>query len=75
MAKTRSTASSSTWFSDSDRTLGYTHLEGISGIKSYDAQIAVSGNASGGSTIDWSAEIEADRPRLDQVSDGTQPNF
>jgi pimeloyl-ACP methyl ester carboxylesterase len=64
-----------TWRSDSDRTLGYTHLEGISGIKSYDAQIAVSGNASGGSTIDWSAEIEADRPRLDQVSDGTQPIF
>ncbi len=65
-----------TWFSDSDRSLGYTHLEGISGVERYDARIAVSGNGAAGSTIEWTADVvAADAGRLAEVCRGTEAIF
>lgn len=64
-----------TWFSDSDRTLAYTHLEGIAGARSYHARIEVAAGEEGGSRIRWSAEVEADEPRLDAICTGTKSIF
>ncbi|MFJ6327932.1 MULTISPECIES: alpha/beta fold hydrolase [unclassified Rhizobium] len=65
-----------TWFSDSDRSLGYTHLEGISAVERYDASIAVSGNAAGGSSIEWTADVvAADADRLAAICRGTEAIF
>lgn len=64
-----------TWFSDSDRTLAYTHLEGIAGARSYHARIEVAAGKEGGSRIRWSAEVEADEPRLDAICTGTKSIF
>lgn len=65
-----------TWYSDSDRTLGYTHLEGIAGAAGYDARIGVSGADGGGSTIDWTATVDASDPvRLTEICEGTKAIF
>lgn len=64
-----------TWLSDSDRTLGYTHLQGIEGARAYDARIAVSGAEGGGSVVRWSAQVEADGPRLEAICAGTKTVF
>jgi pimeloyl-ACP methyl ester carboxylesterase len=65
-----------TWFSDSDRSLGYTHLEGIAGVERYDARITVSAAEGGGSTIEWTAIVEApDAVRAAAVCTGTRPIF
>lgn len=64
-----------TWLSDSDRTLGYTHLEGIRGTDAYDARITVDAAEHGGSTVRWSAAVEADEPRLQDICEGTQAIF
>lgn len=65
-----------TWFSDSDRSLAYTHLEGIAGIDRYDAHMKVSSAEEGGSTIEWVADVEApDAARAASVCMGTRPIF
>lgn len=64
-----------TWLSDSDRTLGYTHLEGIRGADSYDARIAIDAAEHGGSTVRWSASVVADERRLLDICEGTQAIF
>ena len=61
-----------TWFSDSDRALGYTHLEGIAGCEAYDARVTVSPAADGGSVISWSAVVRAPSSRLGPICDGTK---
>lgn len=63
-----------TWRSDSDRTLGYAHLEGIAGAETYDGRIAVTA-ADGGSVVRWSASVEAAEPRLSRICDGTRAIF
>ena len=63
-----------TWRSDSDRTLGYAHLEGIAGAETYDGRIAVTA-ADGGSMVRWSASVEAAEPRLSRICDGTRAIF
>ena len=65
-----------TWFSDSDRTLGYTLLEGIAGADSYDARIGVSPTDDGGSVIEWTAVVEgSDAARLAAICEGTKAVF
>ena len=54
-----------TYFSDSDRVLGYTHLSGIADCEAYDARITISASDSGGSVIGWSATIRAPLARLE----------
>ncbi|AZO48721.1 MAG: alpha/beta fold hydrolase [Mesorhizobium sp.] len=64
-----------TWLSDSDRTLAYTHLEGIAGAQSYDGRIAIGAGDHGGSTLRWSARVEAASPRLQAICEGTKAIF
>lgn len=65
-----------TWRSDSDRTLGYTHLQGIAGVERYDARMRIAASEAGGSTIEWTATVEAPDPaRLAGVCDGTKAIF
>lgn len=60
-----------TWFSDSDRSLGYTHLQGIAGCEAYDARVTVTG-AEGGAVVSWSAVIRAPAARLTAICEGTR---
>lgn len=63
-----------TWISDSDRTLGYTHLEGIADCTAYDARVTVS--PSGAETlVSWNAWIKAPAGRLAVIAAGTEAIF
>lgn len=65
-----------TWFSDSDRSLGYTHLEGIAGVDRYDGRMTVSGDGDGGSVVEWTAEVDTpDAARLAGICQGTKAIF
>lgn len=65
-----------TFLSDSDRSLAYTHLEGIAGIDHYDARLTVSSTEEGGCSIEWLADVEApDAARAASVCLGTRPIF
>lgn len=64
-----------TWFSDSDHSLGYTHLQGIEGCEAYDARLTVSPTAGGGTALSWSAEITAPATRIDAIASGTEAVF
>lgn len=64
-----------TYFSDSDRVLAYTHLEGIAGVESYDARLTVSPSETGGSVVTWTATIAAPATRLAAICDGTRAVF
>ena len=64
-----------TWFSDSDRTLGYTHLQGIAGVETYDAWVSIEAGEAGGSVIRWSAAVAAPEPRLAAICCGTKAIF
>ncbi|MFN4192865.1 MAG: alpha/beta fold hydrolase [Tabrizicola sp.] len=48
-----------TYLSDSDRVLGYTHLEGIRDCEAYDARVTVTPADGGGSQFGWTATIRA----------------
>ncbi|CAN7361066.1 alpha/beta fold hydrolase [Rhizobium sp. LjRoot30] len=61
--------------SDSDRTLVYTHLEGITGADRYVARLAISAREEGGSVITWSADIEAPAGRAEGIAAGTRMIF
>lgn len=60
--------------SDSDRTIAYTHLEGIRGVQRYTARLTISPAASG-SVINWCAEIVAPPTRATEIANGTKPIF
>lgn len=61
-----------TYFSDSDRVLGYTHLEGIAGCEAYDARVTVTPATGGGSVVGWSAVVRAPSSRLGSICEGTK---
>ncbi|HMS94104.1 MAG TPA: alpha/beta fold hydrolase [Tabrizicola sp.] len=64
-----------TYLSDSDRVLGYTHLEGIAGCDRYVARISVIGAEAGGSLVTWTAEVSALSNRLQAICEGTKAVF
>lgn len=65
-----------TFFSDSERTLAYTHLQGIAGVDAYDGRVTVTAGEGGGSTILWTAQAEASDPvRLAAICEGTKYIF
>ena len=64
-----------TWFSDSDRSLGYTHLQGIADCDAYDARLTISPAADGRSALTWTAEITAPATRIDAIARGTGAVF
>ena len=64
-----------TYLSNSDRVIGYTHLEGISGASRYSARLTLSPRDGGGTALTWTAEIEAPGPRASEIAKGTRPVF
>lgn len=64
-----------TYLSDSDRVLGYTHLEGIRDCDAYDARMTVTEAESGGSIVGWTATVRAPAARLGAICDGTRQVF
>jgi pimeloyl-ACP methyl ester carboxylesterase len=64
-----------TYASDSDRVLGYTHLEGIRDCEAYDARITVTPAEAGGSVVGWTATIRAPAARLAGICEGTKAVF
>jgi pimeloyl-ACP methyl ester carboxylesterase len=64
-----------TYFSDSDRSLAYRHLQGIAGIESYDARLTVSAADDGGSIITWTAMVQGPAARIAAVCGGTKNIF
>lgn len=62
------------WFSDSDRSLGYTLLAGIEGCEAYDARLTVT-PAEGGSAVTWSATLIATATRARAIAEGTGAVF
>ena len=64
-----------TYLSESDRVLGYTHLEGIRDCEAYDARITVTPAEAGGSVISWTATIRAPAARLAGICEGTKAVF
>jgi pimeloyl-ACP methyl ester carboxylesterase len=64
-----------TYFSDSDRVLGYTHLEGIRDCEAYDARLTVSPSEAGGSVVGWTATVRAPATRLTAICEGTKAVF
>ena len=64
-----------TYFSDTDRTLAYTHLEGIKGAERYDARLTVAASDQGGSVITMTASITASATRAAEIAAGTKAVF
>jgi pimeloyl-ACP methyl ester carboxylesterase len=64
-----------TYFSDSDRVLGYTHLEGIRDCEAYDARVTVTPAEGGGAHVGWTATIRAPAGRLTAIAEGTKAVF
>ncbi|UVC07997.1 alpha/beta fold hydrolase [Rhizobium sp. TH2] len=63
------------YWSDSDRVLVYTHLEGIAGAESYVARLEVVPGEDGGSRIEWSARLTAEDERAGVIAAGTRAIF
>ncbi len=64
-----------TYFSDSDRVLGYTHLEGIRDCEAYDARLTLTAAEAGGSVVGWTATVRAPAARLGAICEGTKAVF
>lgn len=64
-----------TYFSDSDRVMGYTHVQGIRDCEAYDARVTVTAAEAGGSVISWTATIRAPAARLAAICEGTKAVF
>jgi len=63
-----------TWFSDSEKSLAYTHVDGIDGVDQYHAKLYVNANENG-STISMQADLSAPEPRATEIANGTQVIF
>ena len=63
------------YLSNSDHVIAYTHLQGIAGASRYNARLTLSPRDSGGTAINWTAEIEAPGPRASEIAKGTAPVF
>jgi pimeloyl-ACP methyl ester carboxylesterase len=64
-----------TFFSDSDFSYSYTHLDGIRDVESYEASFTVSALDDLTSQIDWQATVIAPEPRAGEIARGTELVF
>lgn len=64
-----------TFFSDSDRVLAYTHLQGIADCDSYDSRVTVTPSDGGGCNVTWTAQVSARAGRLAAICEGTKAVF
>lgn len=60
-----------TYFSDSEKTYSYQHVEGIRDVEFYDASFSVSAVDDLSCEIDWRASITAAEPRCTDIAEGT----
>lgn len=63
-----------TYFSDTDRELRYSHVQGIRDVQSYDASMQVRVE-NDGAEIEWHAVFEAPEPRASEIAEGTRAVF
>ena len=63
------------WFSDSDRSMAYTHVQGIAAVEHYNARLSIHDNANGTATVSMEASLTADEPRATDIAAGTQVIF
>lgn len=63
-----------TYFSDSQQVMGYTHIDGIDGVESYNAKLKVAAHEHG-TRVTMSADIVAPSPRAEEIAEGTQSVF
>ena len=64
-----------TYFSDSDRVLRYTHLQGIDSVQKYEAKFSILDLGNDQSKIVWGASIVAEKQRAEQIAEGTRLIF
>ncbi len=64
-----------TYLSHSERLMRYTCLEGIEGVQSYRAELAVEPVDAGGSLVSWRAEVVAGGERALEIAQGTEVVF
>jgi len=64
-----------TWFSDSEQSMYYTHIGGISGVESYNARLSVSADNDTQCTFTMSARLAAPEPRATEIAKGTKSIF
>jgi len=66
-----------TWHSNSERSMTYTHLEGIEGVQEYNASMEVTEHADRATecTVSMTAQIKAPEPRATEISTGTKAIF
>lgn len=64
-----------TYLSDSDRVLGYTHLQGIKQCEAYNARVTVTPAEDGGCHVGWTATVQASAARLLDICNGTRAVF
>jgi pimeloyl-ACP methyl ester carboxylesterase len=63
-----------TWFSESERSMRYTHVAGIAGAQAYDAMLSVSAEGND-CVVTMAAEMSAAEPRATEIAAGTQAIF
>jgi len=64
-----------TFFSDSERSFGYSLLRGVDDLEAYQARVDVLTSETGGSIVRWQAEIQASAERLSGIAKGTRAIF
>lgn len=64
-----------TYFSDSDMTMAYSHVEGIAGVDSYNARLTVMPDDKDGCVIRMSAVLTAPMLRAKEIANGTKGIF
>lgn len=64
-----------TWYSDSDKSMAYTHIDGIAGVHDYSARLSVSFESETECSVTMSANLAAPAPRASQIAIGTQAIF
>lgn len=64
-----------TYFSDTDMTLAYSHVEGILDVESYNARLSIAVADQGGSVIQMTAHLVAPLARAKEIATGTEAIF
>jgi len=64
-----------TWYSDSERSMAYTHIEGIAGVQNYNARLCVEPKSDTECSLTMAAKITAPSPRENQIATGTKAIF
>jgi len=64
-----------TWFSDSDKSFAYTHIDGIAGVDDYSARLSVLPESKNQCRVLMSAQLNAPAPRAAQIAAGTKAIF